>query len=150
MKAISILALCLALSACASKPTTHEEAAGAPENRVAQRELLKQRPGTVEVILIRQNANVMGIASTASIYMNDKPLVSLLTGQKVNIWVEPGLYVFKLALKERGQPLFTEWDMKYVYATAEIDAKETRRYEIRTDLTGLGQPLTASSSPLTK
>lgn len=135
MRSIFIIIFSLFMSGCAIKHLAPEDAKGIPENRVAQKELLKQRENMVEIRFIREEAAITGTALSANLYLNSKPLAALWTGEKFSIWVKPELYVIGMTGSER----WVSKDVAFSNANSarhklEIDAKIGRRYEVRVDL----------------
>lgn len=150
MRSFFIIIFSLVMSGCAIKQLAPEDARGIPENRVMQKELLKQSSNMVEIRFIREEAIITGTGASANLYLNNRPLAALWTGEKFSIWVKPELYVIGLTASERwvsNEIAFSRPDS--ARHKLEIDAKIGRRYDVRVDLANwTGVMLQASSSKI--
>ena len=136
MKIFLVLLLAFVVSGCAIKHLSPEDARGIPESRMFQKNLLERSEGKVQIRFIREDAMVSGVASSANLFLNDKPLAALWTGEQFSIWVEPRLYVISLMSSERwvnNSVNFSPEAAKAAPWKVEVDARVGRRYDVRVD-----------------
>ncbi|MBF8176927.1 hypothetical protein DBR37_05745 [Herminiimonas sp. KBW02] len=138
MKRFLIATLVLALTGCASKQLAVNDAKGVPYNRVMKPALLQEKPGTVGIVFIREDAAIQGVLGSLNVWVNGEPLASLHAGEAVRLWMSPDLHVFSLTTMTRGSEQFRPSELKYGEKKVEVDAKLTRSYEVRIDLTTAG------------
>jgi hypothetical protein len=101
-------------------------------------ELLKEKPGTVGIVFIREDAAIQGVLGSLNVWVNGEPLASLHAGEAVRLWMNPELHIFSLTTMTRGSEQFRPSELKYGEKKVEVDAKLNRSYEVRIDLTTAG------------
>ena len=86
------LLLFLSLAACATTPTTIQQAAAVPVSRVLATQWLAQAPYTGSLI-IKRDSGFMGSACTIRVFLDAVPVADLASAEKVEIFVPLGEHI---------------------------------------------------------
>ncbi|MFP0536052.1 hypothetical protein [Klebsiella oxytoca] len=93
MKKIALALVIVAISGCATKPVTNEQAKNIPSKQILNSSFLSKKEGTGEVI-IKRDSGFMGSACMTRIYIDGKEIADLDTAQKVVVYPKMGEHIF--------------------------------------------------------
>jgi len=139
----------IALSACSSlgpPPVTTEGAAyGTPNDNIFDKDITRPRPGTVEVVVIRQDAKIL--TRPWIVMLNDQKVATMAPREKVTLWLDARkLSILGFSLDEQAYTKYKD-ESSMLALKLELEPNPTRRYTVRFDSLG-PVPLTMSSSPV--
>lgn len=93
MKRLILVAGMIALSGCATKPISNEQAKEVPVQRLIEPSLTTKKDGDGQVI-IKRDGGLRGSFCTVRIFADDKPVADLEVAEKVTIFLSPGDHIF--------------------------------------------------------
>lgn len=91
MQTFAVL-LALLLAACATTPTTIQQASSVPSSRILSAKWLSQAPYTGSLV-IKRDSGFMGSACTIRVFIDTVPVADLAPAEKVEIFVPMGEHI---------------------------------------------------------
>lgn len=90
----NIIVICMiALTGCATKPVTNEQAKDVPNKQIINVSLLSEKVGTGKVI-IKRDSGFAGSACMTRVYVDGVELADLDTSQKIVLYPNIGEHIF--------------------------------------------------------
>lgn len=84
--------LALLLAACATTPTTIQQASNVPSSRILAAQWVSQAPYTGSLV-IKRDSGFMGSACTIRVFVDAVPVADLAPAEKVEIFVPMGEHI---------------------------------------------------------
>jgi hypothetical protein len=124
--------------------TTEGAAYGTPSDNIFDKDITRPRPGTVEVVVIRQDAKILNWPWV--VMLNDQKVAMMAPREKLTLWLDAKkLFILGFSLNEQTYTKHKD-ESSGLALKLELEPNPTRRYTVRFD--GLGtMPLTMSSTP---
>lgn len=92
---VAFLAIASALLAgCATTPASSQSAASVPQERIFDQSYLKPDARRSELVTVIRDNGYMGSGLQMIFKVNASPVAAFKTGEKVEIYLAPGKYVF--------------------------------------------------------
>jgi hypothetical protein len=95
MQVFAVL-VALLLAACATTPTTVQQASSVPSSRILSAKWLAQAPYTGSLV-IKRDSGYMGSACTVRVFVDAVPVADLAPAEKVEIFVPMGEHIVGVA-----------------------------------------------------
>jgi hypothetical protein len=86
------LILALLLAACATTPTTIQQASDVPSSRILAAQWVSQAPYTGSLV-VKRDSGFMGSACTIRVFVDAVPVADLAPAEKVEIFVPMGEHI---------------------------------------------------------
>jgi hypothetical protein len=84
--------MALSLAACATTPTTIQQASNVPSSRILAAQWVSQAPYTGSLV-IKRDSGFMGSACTIRVFLDGVPVADLAPAEKVEIFVPMGEHI---------------------------------------------------------
>jgi hypothetical protein len=84
--------LALLLAACATTPTTIQQASNVPSSRILAGQWVSQAPYTGSLV-VKRDSGFMGSACTIRVFLDGVPVADLAPAEKVEIFVPMGEHI---------------------------------------------------------
>jgi hypothetical protein len=84
--------MALLLAACATTPTTIQQASNVPSSRILAAQWVSQAPYTGSLV-IKRDSGFMGSACTIRVFLDGVPVADLAPAEKVEIFVPMGEHI---------------------------------------------------------
>jgi len=124
--------------------TTEGAAYGTPSDNIVDKDITRPRPGTVEVVVIRQDARIL--TRPWVVMLNDQKIATMAPREKLTLWLDARkLFILGFSLDEQVYTKFKD-ESSGLALKLELEPNPTRRYTVRFDSLGT-MPLTMSSTP---
>ncbi|MGH7812082.1 MAG: hypothetical protein ACREP5_17535 [Candidatus Binatia bacterium] len=91
MQLVTVI-LALLLAACATTPTTIQQASDVPSSRILAAQWVSQAPYTGSLI-VKRDSGFMGSACTIRVFVDAVPVADLAPAEKVEIFVPMGEHI---------------------------------------------------------